>query len=174
MNKLGLHNFNRLVDDYIIASTTDLDGIITYVSNLFCKMSGYTKDELIGKSHNFMRHPDMPKSAFEDMWNTIQSGQIWKGEVKNLTKDGGFYWVDSVVSPIVNEDGETIGYKSFRFDITGYKELDRQKKEAQALTNTLNAYLMDDNFDIEKFKDIVNNNISKDSNPIHYIEPELW
>lgn len=77
----------------VIISETDLKGIITYYNRKFCEISGYTKSELNGKNHNIVRHPDMPKSAFADMWSMIQLGKSWTGMIKNLRKDGRYYWV---------------------------------------------------------------------------------
>lgn len=98
--------------DFLI-SRTDLDGHITYASDDFCKICGYTKEELKGKPHNIVRHPDMPKIAFEEMWKTIRKGKKWQGIVKNRSKDGNFYWVEAEVSPFV-KGGKTIGFKSVR------------------------------------------------------------
>ncbi len=98
----------------VIISETDLKGIITYANRKFCEISGYEKEELIGKPHNIIRHPDMPKEAFAKMWSTIQSGQIWHGLVKNLRKDGKFYWVETEVLPSKNENGEIIRYVAAR------------------------------------------------------------
>jgi PAS domain S-box-containing protein len=108
----------QLVEDNVLISKTNSKGIITYASQKFCDLAGYTKSELIGQPHNIVRHPDMPKEAFEDLWNTVQSGQIWTGEVKNRKKDGGFYWVKANVSPDFNYNGDLIGYTSVRSDIT--------------------------------------------------------
>jgi PAS domain S-box-containing protein len=121
-----------LVESYdknVIFSTTDLYGRITHVSTAFCEISGYTREELLSKPHNIIRHPDMPRKAFENMWDTIQSGKVWKGEVKNLKKDGGFYWVDAEITPIRNESGKTIGYSAIRHDITPTKEIENVQKE---------------------------------------------
>ena len=74
-----------------IISKTDLKGIITYVNKAFCKLSGYNKEELIGKPHNIIRHPDMPKSVFRQMWNTIEKGEKFRGFIKNLRKDGKYF-----------------------------------------------------------------------------------
>lgn len=102
-----------LDDDEFIISRTDLQGNITYASKSFCKLSGYEDGELLGKSHNLLRHSNMPKVAFKEMWDTIQSGGTWCGYVKNRTKQGRFYWVEAQVSPhIVN--GKLVGYKSIR------------------------------------------------------------
>jgi aerotaxis receptor len=83
--------------EMIIVSETDEKGNILYVNDDFCKIAKYSKDELIGKAHNIVRHPDMPKDAFRDLWNTIKKGDTWKGIVKNLTKDGEYYWVNATV-----------------------------------------------------------------------------
>ena len=105
-------------DENVIASKTDLDGKITYASKAFCKITGYSEDELIGSNHNIIRHPDMEKEVFEDMWRTILAGDIWKGEIKNLKKDGSFYWVEAIVSPQFNLNGEIIGYSAIRQNLT--------------------------------------------------------
>jgi len=114
-----------LIDKYIIYSTTDLKGKITDVSEAFCKISGYDKDELIGKPHNIIRHKDMPKSAFKDMWETIQNGNSWSGQVKNSKKDGGFYWVDANIEPVYS--GNTIeAYTAIRVDISNTVALNNE------------------------------------------------
>ena len=75
----------------MIVSETDEKGIIIYANDDFCNIAGYSKEELIGKPHNLVRHEDMPKVAFQDLWNTVQSGKVWNGIVKNKTKSGDFY-----------------------------------------------------------------------------------
>lgn len=97
-----------------IVSETDLKGIITFANRRFCEISGYTVDELVGQPHNIIRHPDMPKAAFEQLWKTILSGTIWHGLVKNLRKDGKYYWVDTEVSPIYDDNGTLKGYMAAR------------------------------------------------------------
>lgn len=97
-----------------IVSETDLKGIITFANRKFCEISGYSVDELIGEPHNIIRHPDMPKAAFVQMWNTIQSGALWHGLVKNLRKDGKYYWVDTEVTPTYDENGNLKGYMAAR------------------------------------------------------------
>ena len=93
----------------LIVSSTDLKGIITYANRKFCEIAGYSKDELVGKNHNIVRHPDMPKTAFEEVWEAIKSGKEWTGLVKNLRKDGKYYWVYTHIIPIKIE-GETVSY----------------------------------------------------------------
>jgi aerotaxis receptor len=102
-----------LKDHHSIVSTTDLKGRITYANPYFIEISGFTEDELIGKPHNILRHPDMPSAAFEDMWNTIKQGHAWTGMVKNRCKDGSFYWVVANVTPVI-ENGQPAGFISVR------------------------------------------------------------
>ncbi|BAK76827.1 methyl-accepting chemotaxis sensory transducer with PAS sensor [Pseudogulbenkiania sp. NH8B] len=96
-----------------VVSKTDLKGIITYANPSFLEISGFAKEELVGKSHNIVRHPDMPPAAFADLWRTIQADRPWRGLVKNRRKDGGYYWVDAYVTPIT-ENGRKVGYMSVR------------------------------------------------------------
>jgi methyl-accepting chemotaxis protein/aerotaxis receptor len=97
----------------VIVSKTDTKGIITYANDTFVKISGFSREELVGKNHNMVRHPDMPPLAFADLWQTIQSGYAWRGIVKNRTKNGDHYWVRATVSPII-ENGNIVGYLSLR------------------------------------------------------------
>ncbi|MDD4907152.1 MAG: PAS domain-containing protein [Methylobacter tundripaludum] len=100
-------------DGKLIVSTTDPRGVITHVNQAFVEMSGYTKDELINTPHSILRHPDMPPAAFKDLWDTVQNGSKWQGVVKNLRKDGGYYWVKATVIPNVR-NGKVTGYTSVR------------------------------------------------------------
>ncbi|AOV18372.1 hypothetical protein BJI67_02490 [Acidihalobacter aeolianus] len=104
------HTFKS--DEQLISST-DLAGVIRYSNESFAKIAGYAIDELIGKSHNIVRHPDMPQAAFADLWTSLKQGKPWMGIVKNRSKDGGFYWVDAYVTPVY-ENGACIGYESVR------------------------------------------------------------
>ncbi len=98
----------------VIISETDLKGIIVFANRKFCEISGYSADELVGQAHNIIRHPDMPRAAFAKMWDTIQSGETWRGLVKNLRKDGLYYWVETEISSVRNEHHETVGYIAAR------------------------------------------------------------
>jgi len=120
----------------VIISETDLKGVITYANRKFCEISGYTAEELVGKPHNIIRHPDMPKEAFSKVWSTIQSGQIWHGLVKNLRKDGKFYWVETEILPSKDADGNIKGYvaarkAAARKDIEETAEMYRKMKEKE-------------------------------------------
>ena len=102
-----------LEDDAFLVSETDKKGVIVYANSDFCKVSGYSTEELVGKPHNIVRHPDMPKAAFKEVWETIQKGETWAGFVKNRAKNGKSYWVYATVSPIVTLN-DTQGYISCR------------------------------------------------------------
>lgn len=115
------NRYNHLIDKYIISSATNLKGEITSVSSAFCKISGYSKQELIGKSHNIVRDKDVSRDLFKDMWKTIKSGQTWHGELRNRAKDGSVYWVEATISPNYNKQGKHIGYTSLRIDVTDKK-----------------------------------------------------
>lgn len=97
----------------LIVSRVDLNGVLTHANDAFVDISGYTRDELIGKPHHILRHPEMPKAAFKDLWETVKSGKKWHGYVKNLCKDGSYYWVYATAVPNVRR-GETVGYTSVR------------------------------------------------------------
>jgi len=100
-------------NDFIV-SKTNTKGIITYCNRIFMDMAGYVEDELIGKNHNIIRHPDMPKVAFKLVWDTIQSGNEIFAFVKNLRHDGGFYWVFTHITADYDLDGNIVGYTSVR------------------------------------------------------------
>ncbi|MFA6136613.1 MAG: PAS domain S-box protein [Sulfurimonas sp.] len=117
-----------IMDKNIISSSTDLDGTIVDVSEAFCRLTGYIRDEFIGKNHNILRHMDIADSNYKIMWDTIISGRIWHGEVKNIKKDGSLYWADATIFPLFNDEDEKIGYMAIRQDIT-----DKKTKEAQQL-----------------------------------------
>ncbi|XPV67996.1 MAG: cache domain-containing protein [Halarcobacter sp.] len=128
-----LKNYLNLVNNHVITSTTDEKGIITNVSEAFCKISGYSKKELIGKSHNIVKHEDMPDELYKDLWQTIKSGKIWKGEIKNKKKNADSYWVDVVIEPIL-QDSVIVGYTAIRHDIT-----DKKKVEYLSITDELSG-----------------------------------
>ena len=100
--------------DELIVSKTDPRGIITYANNIFCKVSGFTEDELLGRPHSIIRHPDMPKCAFKLVWQMIRSGQECFAYVVNRSKNGDHYWVLAHITPMLNETGDIIGYHSSR------------------------------------------------------------
>lgn len=119
-----LEQYKSTVDGSFIVSKTDPNGIITYVNDEFCKLSGYSKEELIGRAHNIMRHPDMPKETFADLWHTIKDlKKPWSGDMKNLSKDGSAHWLKAIINPILDKDGNVVEYIGMRTDITQQKEI---------------------------------------------------
>jgi PAS domain S-box-containing protein len=124
--EVKLDKISAMVDKYIIMSQTDVHGVIINASEAFCKISGYTKEELIGKPHNIVRDPNVPDELFVDLWETIKSGKIWHGELSNRAKDGSIYWVDATIEPIF-ENGKIIAYNAIRHDITSQKKVKAQQ-----------------------------------------------
>ncbi|MDX1807951.1 MAG: PAS domain-containing protein [Sulfurospirillaceae bacterium] len=117
----------KVPEHELIVSRTDLNGIITYVNSVFAEISGYQEDELVGKPHNIIRHPDMPKSVFKHLWNSIKRKQNWSGYVKNLRKDGGYYWVFAEISGVY-KNGKLVEYKSMRSPVKDEMKVYMQKE----------------------------------------------
>lgn len=142
--------------DELIISRTDLKGRITYANDVFASISGYSAGELVGEPHSIVRHPDMPKSVFKEMWKTLKSEKLWKGYVKNRRKDGGYYWVYAEVSGVY-KDEKLVKYKSLRAPIEDstkkfyqnkYDEL--RKKEERVVRGVLTLDIENVN-KLEKF-----------------------
>lgn len=128
-------NETQLSEYAFLVSETNEKGIITFANNDFCEIAGFTLDELIGKPHNVVRHEDMPKTAFKDLWETVKKGEIWTGYVKNRTKDDNYYWVFATVYPFESCDGEK-GYlscrkKASKEEIEVYEKLYKSLKEEE-------------------------------------------
>ena len=126
-----LDQYKRAVDRSSIVSKTDKSGRIIYANEQFCNISGYTKEELLGKNHNIVRHPDMPKSAFREMWRTILKKKPWSGIVKNRKKDGSEYIVEVTVNPILDQKGEIQEFIAIRNDITEIITLHKELEHTQ-------------------------------------------
>lgn len=120
-NHKKMKKYVDIIDETVITSSSDLTGRIVYVSEAFCKISGYTKEELLHKNHNILRDPASPKELYANLWKTIKNNNIWEGEIRNKRKDGTFYWVLAKISPVYDEFDEKIGYTSIRQDITDKK-----------------------------------------------------
>ncbi|WP_299457591.1 PAS domain-containing protein [uncultured Microscilla sp.] len=116
----------NLLNKAALMSEADLYGTITYANEKFCEVSGYTLDELLGKPHNIIRHPDTPKEVFKEMWSTIKDGRVFHAKYKNRTKDNDEYWVDATIAPVLDAQGNLIKYIAIRFDIT--EEMERRNK----------------------------------------------
>ena len=130
-------NNNELILDEksFLVSETDERGIIKFANDEFCEYAEYSLEELIGQPHNMVRHKDMPKAAFEDLWTTVKSGNKWRGFVKNRTKSGKFYWVFATVFPFTSSDGSK-GYiscrrKASKEEVEKYEVLYKQMREKE-------------------------------------------
>ena len=140
-----MKKYIKIVDENVLTSSTDLDGNITYASEAFCEISGYTKDELIGTNHRIIRHSDMKESTYKELWETITSGKTWKGEIKNKKKNGDYYWVKASISPVFDNKGEIISYTAVREDITD-KKIIEEISITDGLTNIYNRRYFDEIF----------------------------
>ena len=127
--KSKLESLLQIYDKNVIFSKTDLKGFITHASEAFCKISGFSKEELIGKPHNIVRHPDMPKDIFKKMWEKIPKEETVTFEIKNLRKEGSPYWVLADIGPEYDKNGKHIGYFAIREDITASKELEEVQRD---------------------------------------------
>jgi PAS domain S-box-containing protein len=134
---LLLRQYKDAIDKTMVVSKTDVTGRITYVNKSFCKLSGYTEKELLGKPHNIVRHPDEPLSLYKNMWDTISLKKNWHGELRNRAKDGSSYYVDSHIFPLLNKNNHIIEYIAIRSDITkrviAEKKLEKEYRYNQML-----------------------------------------
>ncbi len=153
-----LQKNHEIISSNVVFSNTDLDGIVTEVSDAFCNISGYNREQLIGSSHGIIRHPDVEDSIYENMWQTIKADKIWKGEIKNLKQNGDSYWVDVTISPKFDNNHKKIGYMSIKHNIT-----DRKTIEAISILDSLCGIYNRRHFD-NLFQKIINT--SKRNNEI--------
>lgn len=130
-------HYLELMDENVISSSTNLDGVIIDVSVAFCKISGYSKDEVIGKKHSIFKHPSMPQKIYNELWNTITNDKVWNGELKNRKKDGTEYWAYLTIIPDYNEQKQRIGYTAIRENITDKKKIEEISIKDE-LTNLYN------------------------------------
>lgn len=154
-----------IIDHIALISETDDKGIITYANDSFCEISGYSKEELIGQPHNIIRHPDMPKEIFEDIWDTIKSGNSWRGKIKNKTKNDDYYYVDAHISPIYEDNENTIlkGYLAVRF-ITTEAETEKRvfkQKVIQSIVQYKNSLAL------------YESSIAKLNNQVHILQKKI-
>lgn len=147
-----LEQYKEVADETNLVSKTDPKGVITYANEAFIRISGYSREELIGKPHNIVRDSSMPSSAFKDMWSTIKNGKKWHGKITNRAKNGNTYTVDASVFPIVDEKGEIKEYIAIRYDIT---ELERLKSILEEQLDDSNKTVEDKMLLLEQYESAI-------------------
>ncbi|ARD48212.1 bifunctional diguanylate cyclase/phosphodiesterase [Sporosarcina sp. P33] len=156
--RTDLHNFKYALDEAAVVVITNAQGVISYVNDHFCKLSGYSREELIGKTHRVVNSGTHPKSFFENMWSTIQSGQVWRGVIRNKSKSGNHYWVHTTIVPFIGSDGKPFQYISIRQDVTSHKAAEKSLETAvkndfsttvKNLQNAIFKYSFDENLQIK-------------------------
>jgi len=147
-----LNFLKKTIDEHAIVSVTDDKGIITYVNQLFCDISGYSAEELLGHNHNILKSGDHSDAFYSDLWKTISSGRVWQGEIKNINKSATPYWVRATIVPMLGKDGKPERYYAIRTNITDHKnteikqeslllELEAAKNSAESATRMKSEFL---------------------------------
>ncbi|WP_324170669.1 PAS domain-containing sensor histidine kinase [Sulfurimonas sp.] len=161
-----LKQYKEAIEKSNIISKTDMEGIITFVNDEFCKISGYTQEELIGQNHNIVRHPDVDVSTFKILWDTIKAKKIHKDTVKNIAKDGSTFYVNTTVIPILDEDDNIAEFIAIRYDVTQevfYKEeLQKKEKELEELNKTLENRVQEKTRELEELNKTLENRVKKE------------
>lgn len=145
-----LEIYQKSANSQLLISKTDTTGKIIYGNDLFFTVSGYTQNEMLGKPHNIVRHENMPKDIFEDLWGTITKGEIWSGHIQNKAKDGSSYYVDAKIFPIKDSEGNIVEYMSFRQDVTSHILLNHKAKNALKETKLNYSKIYEDAIDKAK------------------------
>ncbi|MBF0247185.1 MAG: PAS domain S-box protein, partial [Alphaproteobacteria bacterium] len=125
------------LDQHAIVSSTDVDGKILYANDKFCEISGYSREEMLGHTHSIVKSGDHPSTFYRDMWDTISSGKVWHGEVKNKSRHGNHYWVSATIVPFLDETGKPFRYISIRTDITERKRMEEDMQDANRFLQSL-------------------------------------
>ena len=164
-----LQELEKTLSSYVIMSTTDLEGNILDVSDEFCRISGYTKEELIGQPHNIVRHPDMPKTVFREFWKTLEHGESFNGEIKNLAKDGSTFICESFAYPNFDDNGNIVSYTGLRKDVTAKNRLKELNKELEEKVKDKTKKLKELN---ETLKDQIKEKIAENTKQLQILQQQ--
>ncbi len=168
-------DYNALVEDHTIISRTNLEGIITYVNQNFCDACGYTKEELIGKSHNIVRHPDVAKSFYGRLWQSIESNETWHGVFRNIDKNGHVYYANATVFPTLNSKGDRDGYMAIHYLVTEDEHIKQHLKKQLVIYKSEKARQSRElaHYDLKIKKDVEKELMQKYTEYIKNLEEQL-
>lgn len=165
-----LDAYQRAADMNLLTSITDKNGTILYVNELFCTVSKFKASELIGKNFRILKSGHHSEEFYEDLWNTIIAGNAWQGEILNRAKDGSMFWVDTVILPILDDEGNVLQFLSLRFPITDKKHLENERlgytKELHGIVSAISHEIRNPIVNCIGILDIINDDEPPDSTEI--------
>ena len=168
-SSLQLHKLEQLknvLDESSLVALTDKYGTITYVNEMFCKVSKYSQEDLIGKNHRILKSGHHPPEFYQRMWNVISQGKVWRGDIKNKAKDGTYYWVKTVIMPLFDNKGSISEYISVRTDITDHKKIQEQLQTSQKIIKHQLYEMKEINFQKDTFVSMIAHELRTPLSPI--------